>query len=588
MPRAAVPPPWFPVGPAPAGREADVALLVGAFDSGRRAVLGGRPGLGKTAVAGAVARELGRPVVAVSLLGCFDADDATRALGDALGALPCGDEAAIRRALDERPGALVVLDDADAEAAVQAAEQLATEPSHTLILVVTSRPDVAVTTALAPLGGAGFHDAVGNPSIARLEGALGVPLHESLEALGPDLLLLAALPSGLPRMYVEHLPASVLRPDARDRAVLRPGVVALLASAAPPSGAALQAAVAPLLELARGAHQSRRLDPRDIMLLRDAEAHLPDPTLVAELRCARGRLLLAAGQPRSARRLLRATAGTGFRAIGLLRWAEVEVSLHLGETQAAWASADAAAEALGSAGEVSARACLWRRLAERLSERGDVSRADEAWRRARQAARLAGDDAGIAAAMRGAAALALSRGEWVGAGALHEEAAETLHSQPLEELNLRLGGLSLALVRGESGRIGRALDKLEGAAGDDVLMSANLWRRRADALLRQGDLDGALVAADRAGGLFAALGEWVARGSTLRLGADVAALAGQARDAQIRYAEALRVQATSRDWRGIIRTLDHLAVLAEHLGDTMSARAFREQRAASIRAMGEG
>lgn len=588
MPRSLLPPPWFPVGPCPAGREVEVALVVAALDSNRRAVLGGRSGLGKTSVAGAVAKELGRPVLAVSLLGCQDANDGIRALGDALGALPCGDEAAIRRLLAERSGSLVVLDDVEHDEALLAAEALAGTQHQTAVLILTSRLDVQATASLSNLGGGGFGDAVGNPTAARLEAALGVPLHESLESLGSDLVLLAALPAGLPRSFVPNLPTAVLRPDQRDRAILRPGVAALLTSVGAPTAATLHSALAPLLELARGAHHARRLDSRDIMLLRDAEAHLSDPTQIAELRCVRARHLVAAGQPLAARQLLSATAGTGFRAIGLLRWAEVDVALHLGESQAAWTAADEAAEALGAAGEVAARACLWRRLAERLAERGDVARADEAWRRARQAARLAGDDAGIAAAMRGAAALALSRGEWVGAGALHEEAAETLHSQPLEDLNLRLGALSLALVRGESARIGPALDQLEAASSDDALLSANLWRRRADALLRQGDLDGAAVAADRSAGLFAALGEWVARGSALRLGADVAALAGNAQDARGRYAEALRVQASSRDWRGMIRTLDHLAVLAEHLGDPAAARTFREQRAAAIRAMGEG
>jgi tetratricopeptide (TPR) repeat protein len=525
--------------------------------------------------------------LALSLLGCIDADDGVRALGDALGVLPCGDEIAIARGLLNHPTTLlVVIDDANSEESCRAVETLLESRTGRFLLMIHDGIWETATVTLSPLSGGGYHDAVGNPTVARLEGALGVPLAESLASVGAELQLLAALEAGVPRHFVPNVPTALLRPEARDRAVLRPGAAALAVTTVPPESEVLQAVFAPLLELGRGGHLARQLDPRDILLLRQAEAHVSDPAIIAELRCARVRLLLAAGQPIPARRLLRITFGTSSRATGLLRWAEVDVALHLGEPNTAWNAADLAAEALGMAGEVSARACLWRRLAERLAERGDIARADEAWRRARQAARQAGDDAGIAAAMRGAAGLALSRGEWVGAGALHEEAAENLHSAPLESLNLQLGELALALVRGEAGRIRQALDRLEGAAGSDALVSANLWRRRADALLRQGDLDGAGVAADRAAGLYAALGEWVARGCALRLGADVASLAGQPHEAFRRYDAALHVQLDSRDWRGIIRTLDHLAVLADHLGDAVGARRYRENRSATIRAMG--
>mgnify|MGYP001617504486 CR=1 FL=1 len=227
-------------------------------------------------------------------------------------------------------------------------------------------------------------------------------------------------------------------------------------------------------------------------------------------------------------------------------------------------------------------------MADRLAERGLVDRAEEAWRRARQAARIVGDESGVAAALRGAAGLAVSRGEWVGAGALHEEAGEAAGAGVVERTNLKLGEVSLALVRGEGGRIRRALDALEATAGDDALLRANLWRRRADALLRQGDTDGAMIAADRAAGLYGNLGEFVARGAALRLLGDIGGVAGRPVEAIDAYNRALRQQMRVRDWRGLTRTLDHAAALEEHLGRTARARLLRDQRAAVVRVSVEG
>jgi tetratricopeptide (TPR) repeat protein len=170
----------------------------------------------------------------------------------------------------------------------------------------------------------------------------------------------------------------------------------------------------------------------------------------------------------------------------------------------------------------------------------------------------------------------------VGAGALCEQAAESTPS-PLERLNLRLTELDLALVRGEAPRLSRALDSLEAEGNEDALLRANLWRRRADALLRTADLDGAVLAADRAAGLYGALGEGVARGAALRLAADGVALAGRYAEAFERYDAALGAQVRSRDWSGLARTLDHAAALADAAEWRDHARRLREQRAGVVR-----
>ncbi|MBM4390078.1 MAG: hypothetical protein FJ090_03065 [Deltaproteobacteria bacterium] len=175
----------------------------------------------------------------------------------------------------------------------------------------------------------------------------------------------------------------------------------------------------------------------------------------------------------------------------------------------------------------------------------------------------------------------------MGAGALHDEAGEAAGAGVAERTNLRLGELSLALVRGEGSRIRKALDTLEATAGDDALLRANLWRRRADALLRGGDPEGALIAVDRAVGLYGNLGEFVARGAALRLLGDICGVCGRAQDAREGYARALDQQMRVRDWRGLARTLDHAAALEEHLGAMERARMLRDQRAAVVRVSAE-
>ncbi len=548
----------------------------------------GPPGIGKTSLAGAVARATSRPILAFSLVGADDGDDALRALGDALGALPCGDEAAILEALFGLDGALLVADDVADDAALAAVERVVANIPDGRLLAVSEGPLDRPGLALGPLPAAVLGDDSGNPLWARLAGALGVPIEESLAALGDDLTLLAAFPCGLPRAAVPRLPSAVLRPDARDRAVLRRGVAAAITPMVlDPAPEAARRALSPLADLARGAHLAHSPDPRDILALRLLARQSRDPVLRAELLGAAARLVVACGQAGPALALLVPTEGAPYAALALYDWAACDVFLSRGETPEAWTRAESASEAFGSAGDAYGRAALWRRVADRLGERGDVHRAEEAWRRARQAARIVGDDTGVAAALRGAAALATSRGEWVGAGALHDEAAEAAGAGLAERTNLRLGELSLALVRGEGNRIRKALDSLEASAGDDVLLRANLWRRRADALLRAGDADGALIAVDRAVGLYGNLGEFVARGAALRLLGDICGVSGRAQEAREGYARALDQQMRVRDWRGLVRTLDHAAALEEHLGELDRTRMLRDQRAAVVRVSAE-
>ncbi|MBM4365462.1 MAG: AAA family ATPase, partial [Deltaproteobacteria bacterium] len=188
------------------GRDDTIRDALAALAEAPALLIHGPPGIGKTSVAGAVARASGRPILAFSLAGAEDGDDALRALGDALGALPCGDEAAILEALFGLDGALVVADDVASDAALAAVERVVANIAEGRLLAVGETALGRPGLALGPLPASVLGDGSGNPLWARLSGALGVPLEESLAALGDDLALLAAFPCGLPRAAVPRLP----------------------------------------------------------------------------------------------------------------------------------------------------------------------------------------------------------------------------------------------------------------------------------------------------------------------------------------------------------------------------------------------
>ncbi len=567
------------------GRGLAIHVVRQLLDSHALVGLHGAPGVGKTSLAGAVAQASGRPILAVSLRGCLGEDDALRAFGEALGAIPAGDEAACLACLHDHDGALVIVDDLLAPELVGLVERFVAAVPNGRALLVGELPLLPRRVEVVELDGA----EPGTMLLARLAAAMGLASGaEVLAALPSHASLLAHFESGLPAGSVDAIPAAALVPDLRDRLLLRRGLAALLPPVEPSACDVdrIVRALQPLVDVVRGGHVTATPDLRDVLLLRSlaelsVQAASDSP---AELfAAAEARLLVVAGQPEAAgARLNAAGSGEGFAGRALLHQARVELDFNIGDLESAWTNAVAAAEALGAAGDAAGRAVLWRRVAERLAERGEVERADDAWRRGRQASRLLGDEAGLAAALRGAASLALSRGEWVGAGALCEEAAES-NPTPFERVNLRLAEADLALVRGESARLRRALDTLETEGSDDALLHANLWRRRADAFVRSGDLQGAALAVERAAAVYGSLGESVARGAALRLSADVAALAGHHADAFTRYESALRAQVRTRDWSGLIRTLDHAAALADAAEWPERARLLRDQRASVLR-----
>ncbi len=575
-------PPWLPLPTELPGRGDELATLARFLGEGGLVGVEGAPGVGKTTLAGAAARASGRPLFAVSMRCCRDDNDAQRALGDAAGSVPVGDEGALVATMRAREGLLVVVDDVESDTILRAVERLLAAVPGSAALILSESPMVAASVAVAEVGG----QPQGTALLARLGDALGVEPRRALEALGPEAARVAGWPAGLAAGTIERVPTAALRADLRGRAVLRRGIAARLDVPAPTPEAARRS-VQPLVDLARGAHLAAVPDVRDIFVLRQLAASSTDPTGRAELAAAEARLLLVFGQPAAAGACLAAASGGGAAGEALLAAARSELGFHLGDLDAAWVHALAAADAFGAAGSAAGRASLWRRVAERLTERAEVQRAEEAWRRTRQASRLLGDSTGLAAALRGAASLALSRGEWIGAGALHEEAAAA-DTTAQERLNLRLGEAALGLVRGEHASVRRALESLSPSATEDALFGANLARRLGDALLRDGDHESAILAAERSAGLYAALGEIVAAGSAWRLGADALALAGRLREAHEHYEKALRLQLRCRDWNGLARTLDHAALLADSPGSPERGRVLREQRVAVQRARGAG
>ncbi len=587
-------PPWLPLRPELPGRAALIAEARERLARDGMLVLVGLPGVGKTAAAGAVVAESGRGLVAVSLLGCEDAADAVRALGEALGVRPVGDEAALLEAVRAAGPVDVLVDDVGSEAVLEPAQRAVAASADARLLVVAEEAVLADALVVEPLPDdvlatiAPNHDPAGldgSPLLARLAAAFGVPVPDALGRLGPGAELLAAFPVGFGGLGAP-LPAVAAVPDSADRVVLRRGIAARLPRLAPAEAAARALpAVEGLLALARGAHPPVVPDPRDLLLLRQ----LAGTTASAEdaVRClaAAARLATAAGQVQVARALLADRLRTGGppAQLATLLWADGDALVAAGEVDDAlgrWADASALYR---RARDPQRAATVHRRAADRLAARGEIVHAEAHYRHARQLYRGEDDTIGVAATLRGAADLAVGAGEWVSAGTLQEQVSATVDpggAAPLERANLRVGEASLALARGEFARAGRVLDGLGALAADQPLLRANVTRRRADLLLRRGDHEGAATAAKQAASLYATLGEAPAHAACVRLLGDVAAAAGRLADARTSYGEALRLQVRVQDLHGLVRTLDHAAVVEEALGNPDGARQLREQRAA--------
>lgn len=595
----ALTPPWLPLRPDLPGREAEIARALATLGAGGAAGIQGAPGIGKTAIAGAVAARFGRRVLAVNLAGCVDEGDVTRALGAALRVHPVGDEGAALDALRGLGPTLLVADDVADEAVVDLLRRVAADAADVVLLVVSEAPllgDEAVFVGPLPdalLAELGPPDEEGrSPLWARVAAAMSTTVPLARERLQARAAALAAWPTGLAGPTPD-LPAAALLPDLRDRVVLRRGLAARLS---PPADAVALAAhtLGPLLALAEGAALRAEPDPRDLLVLRRVAREHPDAAVATRAAAAAVRLATVAGQVDVARAFVRAAQPRAASAKdrALLAWADGDALLAMGEAEEARARYAEASEGLRRARAPRLHATLHRRAGDRFAARGLVRAAEAHYRQARWFYRSEASTLGVAAALRGAADLAVSGGEWVSAGTLHEQVATALtdlgDEAARERANLRLGEATLALARGEYGRAERLLAGLAGLATEDTLLAANVQRRRADLLLRRGLPDEAQAAAKRAADLYASVGEPLAQAACVRLGGDIAAVAGRLADARAAYHAALRLQVRLQDLRGLLRTLEHAAVVEEAAGRPDVARRRREQRAAVVATLGEG
>jgi tetratricopeptide (TPR) repeat protein len=589
-------PAWLPLRPDLPGRAPEIAEGRARLEREGSLTISGAPGIGKTSLAGAIVAIQGRTLVAVSLLGCEDAADAVRALGEAVGIRPVGDEGALYDAMRAFGPVDLVVDDIGNEAVLEPLQRAAATAADARLVLVSEAPLPGALVLgglpdalLAPFApDADPADFGGNPLLARLSGALSAPVAEALARLGAIADLLAAFPVGFvggSGGLGGSLPAVATVPDA-DRVVLRRGIAAHLTPLADANAAAMALpAVENLLALARGAHLPMLPDPRDLLLLRRL-AHLV-PSRADACRClaAAARLAAAAGQVQVARALVADPLREGGAPadVATLLWADGDALLAAGEVEDALGRYADASALFRRARDPQRAATLHRRVADRLAARGQLPQAESHYRQARQLYRMEDDAIGLAATLRGAADLAVGAGEWVTAGTLHEQVAATVDragGAALERANLRLGEATLAIARGEYSRAERLLHALGVLANDQPLLRANVARRRADLLLRRGDHEGAAAAARQAGTLYATLGEAPANAACARLLGDIAAAAGRLEEARGTYRQALRLQVRIQDLRGLLRTLEHAAVVEEALGRLDEARKLREQRAA--------
>ncbi len=585
-----------PLPTACPGREGELQNLERLVASVRTVAVTGAPGIGKTHLAGAFARRLPGAGVVVSLAGCLDRADVVRAVGDALGVFPCGDEAAVRAGAEDR---WLLVDDVTP---ITSDALLALDLQSTIVLVGEPIGGVSgvelgplPADAIAALTGTAA-TAPGNPLYALLASVYGCPEAALPERLAPARVL-AGLPMGIGIRVDLPVHPLVLRADARHRRILRAGVAALLDGSERVAAAwvrdvllARPARLAALRDSARGAPTAGIPDPRDVLLLRLlARACDAEPDDVAVWSAAVGaRLLLRAGQVGEARGLLRIIRPTAPVAAGLLRWVDGDALIAMGDVVAArvaWTEAERHLQA-AAPGEDTGWVELLLASAEQLGLRGEQQAASVLVGRARSLARELGDEGAIAASWRASAGLAAGLGETVSANQFLAESMPPVMDpapgtpEPGENLMTRVAILARA------GQSATALTLLADVRLEDPLPRANLVRRRAELLLREGANARAARAAREAAALYASVGEHVSSAQSLRVAADALAMSGHLEEAANLYISVIALQVRVQDLAGLERSLERAALVDLARGAVESAQLRREQRAAVGRVRG--
>jgi tetratricopeptide (TPR) repeat protein len=253
----------------------------------------------------------------------------------------------------------------------------------------------------------------------------------------------------------------------------------------------------------------------------------------------------------------------------LLVWAEARIHLSLGDTPSAEARFADATNLAHAARDLGLLATMHRRWADALSSRGAHERSAEHYRSARALYRQRAHTEGLSAALRGSADQAVATGEILSAEALYDQ-SEMHTTTDVEQANRLVGWASLAIAQGAWERARSLLDRATRTGADDVWVSTNCIRRRADLALRAGDPITAATEAKEAQQRFTENGCLAAAARCQRLTGDAAAMQGAFQDAMTAYNRALQAQIRAGDWNGLDRTIQHTVglLLSEGQDDT--------------------
>ncbi len=556
-----VPPFWLAPDPSRAVQSA-LPRLRAALDSGRPIRMG--DALKTDAIPTLVAALRDRPVVGVRVAGCASAADVVLALGWTLETTPPGDERAVRRRLARWPEVAVVLVEADTTCIAAAPALRALAPEARWIWIGEGPP----------------------PPPSDLESwgmdALELPADPPLGALpafAPQAAVLCRVPAGTPAFI--DLPAAICTPGPPDRLMLPARIRAHLSATAPllpePAAEVLQSVHRATLAMAVGAPIEETLRWEDALALQWMSCALSGPIDAARAAAAAARARAAWGQLGAARDILfEATGRLGGEpvAAAILEWADALCRLRAGDEQRALQVAGWASTTLEQAGQPGLQAALHRELGEARAVRGAIDTAGLHLRTARALHDAASSGRGVSVCLRATADLAVSCGETLSAAALYDQ-AESWHATPIELTNRSVSRASLALTRGDLPRAGTLLANAPEADMPPVL-TANHLRRCADLSLRGGEYDRADQLAAAACVDYHRVGELCAAGHTTRLRGDIAAAAGERRQADAFYRDAMRIQLQVSDHRGLLRTLRHAQVLACASGDAARARRYSD------------
>ncbi|MEN9786498.1 MAG: hypothetical protein RLZZ299_1762 [Pseudomonadota bacterium] len=515
---------WLHAHASCVGREAAAATIAGLLATHGRCVLVGPTGSGASTLAARVATLSEHPVVRVDGAGCGEPADALRAVGHALGVVPCGDASAVRAALRAAPAALWILDDLDASL-LPTVEDLLSAGAPPRVLRVAPRPEDVTDRepihAVEPLPRArvqGLFPDVDLDALARAGHGRNLLIARACQESRLDLDGLrhrlagiawrASFPAGV-RGEVPHGVPSCLFLSDGDHVRLRRAAGVLLPPAAPDVATHVLPLLAPWLATTEGAAFPALPQPADVAALRTLRRVARDPETLSRADAARARVIAALGQIALGRQLCAEARG---RASGRperrwLAWAEGDLLLASGSTEEAAACWRDAADAFCEAGDGQAHARMLACAAYRLRQRGEHEAADR-----------------LAVVVR-----------------------------------------ALPLIRDMPGD------------GDAPAARATRAHRTAERALRNLDWPAARVAATEAAALWAGIGEHGAHAAALRLRGDVRGLAGELDAAARDYEDAVRLEVRTRDLHGLVRTLTRAAAVAEALGQGLTARRHHEE-----------